>query len=857
MQGSKPALPGWMRALVPPLSYGVRDGFAHLPSLKGLEGLLHSVKAQIVEQTDHSVGSHRELLERLSTQLRGFDHWEDHVRRQALVKLVQELSMVGELPEPLNQLVKVRPESSSESSTIVAQEASKPTSKLTSEKTGTKITKNKRAKEPEALRACSARVSPYGGAGLAIAVSETAKSSKLQKVIQERGISTVEEALFYFPRAYEDRRKIVNIAQLRTGERGVSIGEVKLAGETTVGRRKVFRVVLGDSTGTVAVTWYHYVFWMKQRFVVGRRFLFTGEVKSFGGMREIAHPEMELIEDNVPDPAHFGRIVPLYSGFERGDQRAFRAWMYQIVPQYGQELEDPLPETMLQRLGLPVLSEAVQRVHFPEKVGLETLLAHRTRAQRRLAYDELFFIELGMALRRKGVQLTSGIAFTCTMQEVDKALAYLPFSFTGDQKKAFEEIKADMLAPEPMNRLLQGDVGSGKTAVAFAALMIAVQNGYQAAFMAPTEILAEQHCRNFENWLKDETNIKVVLLKSSIARKSKEEIKKNIASGEVQIVVGTHALLQENVSFARLGIVVVDEQHRFGVLQRAQLMQKGVRPDVLVMTATPIPRTLAMTLYGDLEVSVIRQMPPGRKPVKTRVFRASQRELVYQMTGNELIKGRQAFVIYPLVEESEKLDLQSATEGAQLLAERFPEYRVGLVHGKMAVEEKEAAMEAFRSGQSQILVSTTVVEVGVDFPNASVMLIESAERFGLSQLHQLRGRVGRGQEVSYCYLIGPEWCSENAYQRLTIMAQTSDGFEIAEKDLQIRGPGELLGTKQSGVPGLVRADLIRDQDLLLVAKKEARILVENDRYLHKPEHQRLRQVLDKKWEGNLPLSQVG
>ncbi len=505
---------------------------------------------------------------------------------------------------------------------------------------------------------------------------------------------------------------------------------------------------------------------------------------------------------------------------------------------------------------MPRLADALREVHFPSTADLEALDAHATPFQRRFAFDELFFIQIGLALRRKGVKLEPGVQFKIDETILRRARERLPFQPTNAQVRAVKDIAADMAKPEPMNRLLQGDVGSGKTAVALMCASIAIENGYQVALMAPTEILAEQHHRNLSGWLAS-TGHRSVLLSAGLRKKEKDEAKALAASGEAHVVIGTHALIQGDVAFQKLGLVIIDEQHRFGVLQRAELMNKGVRPDVLVMTATPIPRTLSMVLYGDLELSVLDELPPGRSPVITKVFRDRQREQVYALMRRELEKGRQAYVIYPLVEESEKLDLASATEGAQELAERFSGYRVGLLHGRMSQDEKDAIMGEFRSGAVHILVSTTVVEVGVDVPNSTVMVIEDAERFGLSQLHQLRGRVGRGKEQSYCCLVGGNNLSEVARERLGIMEKTSDGFAIAEADLRIRGPGEFLGTRQSGVPGLSMADLARDLDLLEIARSEAQRIVDEDPQLLNPEHAALRTALEERWEGKLGLARVG
>jgi ATP-dependent DNA helicase RecG len=572
----------------------------------------------------------------------------------------------------------------------------------------------------------------------------------------------------------------------------------------------------------------------------------------------MAHPEIEPAEDLEVSSVHFNRIVPVYPGFERGDQRMFRELASVVSESYAPHVEEPLPESLRRKLELMTLTEALKAIHFPAgDADPEMLDRHLSPAHRRLAFDELFFLQLGMGLKRQGVKTEKGITFDVSAPRLEKARGALPFQLTGAQKKVIEEVAQDMGGPEPMNRLVQGDVGSGKTAVAVVASLVALQDGYQVAVMAPTEILAEQHERTFRKLL-EPLGYKVGLLSAAGTAKRKREVREAVARGEIHLAVGTHALIQQEVGFQKLGFVVIDEQHRFGVLQRHTLMSKGVSPDVLVMTATPIPRTLAMTLYGDLDVSVIDELPPGRTPVKTRVFNDKQRARVYEAVASEVQKGHQAYVVYPLVEESEKLDLEDATRGADKLRQVFPGVEVGLLHGRMKPEEKDLVMEAFRAGTIQVLVCTTVVEVGVDVPNASVMVIESAERFGLSQLHQLRGRVGRGAAVSHCYLVANlARSSMDSSERLGVMEHSSDGFVIAQKDLEIRGPGEFLGTRQSGLPELAVANLARDGDLLSLAQQEARRILARDPKLAAPEHQALVKALEERWEGRLALARVG
>jgi ATP-dependent DNA helicase RecG len=524
--------------------------------------------------------------------------------------------------------------------------------------------------------------------------------------------------------------------------------------------------------------------------------------------------------------------------------------MKRLVDGYVDGLDDPLPDALRARHHLELLSLALRAGHFPKTE------ADYASARRRLVYDEFLLLQLGLAIRRQRQGRQPGLAMNPPGALARRLLASLPFALTPAQERVWREIRLDMAEPYPMNRLLQGDVGSGKTVVAALGVLTAVESGYQAALMAPTEILAEQHLMTLGQLLAP-LGVEVALLTNAVKGKARERVRAGAADGSLACVVGTHALVQGDVAFRRLGLAVVDEQHRFGVNQRATLRRKGESPDVLVMTATPIPRTLALTLYGDLEVSVIDELPPGRKPIITKSRTESARRQIYAFLREQVGEGRQVYVVYPLVEESEVIDLRAATEMAdRLQREVFADLKVGLLHGRMAFAEKERVMREFKAGALHILVSTTVIEVGIDVPNASVMLIEHAERFGLSQLHQLRGRVGRGPWRSYCILLSGA-ASEDARRRLDVMTATGDGFKIAEADLSLRGPGDFFGTRQSGLPEFRVADLLRDAAALEAARRDAVALIREDPNLLAPEHRALRTALLQRWRGKLDLAGVG
>uniref|UniRef100_C6DZ45 ATP-dependent DNA helicase RecG n=1 Tax=Geobacter sp. (strain M21) TaxID=443144 RepID=C6DZ45_GEOSM len=687
---------------------------------------------------------------------------------------------------------------------------------------------------------------------------------KLAATLSKKGLNTVEDALYLLPNRYEDRRELKKIAQLRPGNSEAFFATVVSAGaQTTKGGRRYFEAIVKDETGSLPLKWFHFhPNFLAKQLVPGRKGIFIGDVAQFGFQREMHHPEVEwavegedLSQVMARDPDNFGSILPVYPLTEGVSQKVMRRIMRDAVQRYSRYVKGALPDELLRRHQLLPLPVALRDAHLPaQDSDLSALNSGRSAAHRSLAFDELFFLQMGLALKKRGIAVEDGISFQVTHRYTKELLKLLPFSLTAAQKRVLSEIKEDMMSPHPMHRLVQGDVGCGKTLVALMAALVCVENDYQVAIMAPTELLAEQHYLNIHGYCEN-LGINVALLTASV--KGKGDTLDKIASGATQIVVGTHAVIQEKVEFNRLGLGIIDEQHRFGVVQRALLKKKGANPDILVMTATPIPRTLSMTVFGDLSLSVIDELPPGRTPIETRMVRESRRKEVYALVREEAAKGRQAYVIYPLVEETEKSDLKAAVQMAEHLAQEvFPDLRVAVLHGRMPAAEKEAVMKEFKAGSTDILVATTVIEVGIDVPNATVMVIEHAERFGLSQLHQLRGRVGRGSERSRCILLAGDKLSEDGQKRLEVMVQSSDGFVIAEADLQIRGPGDFLGTRQAGLPELRVADILRDGGVLEQARKDAFALVERDPELTAPGHERLRGEMMLRWGGRLELAGI-
>jgi ATP-dependent DNA helicase RecG len=678
-------------------------------------------------------------------------------------------------------------------------------------------------------------------------------------------IRTVRDLLFHFPARYHDYSEVRPIAQIEVGEEQTVVGEIWTVRAGMMGRaRKGTEAIISDASGTMRVIWWGQTY-VARRLKEGTRVVLSGRVNAFRGRLQLENPEIEMLDD---ESLHTRRLVPVYPSTEGLYQRPLRSLVKQAVDAFGEKLEEPLPEDLRRRLQLMSLDEALRLVHFPDT------LERAEAARRRFALEELLYIEIGVVRRRQEWQAAGGAPPLSLPDTVRSGfLESLPFELTGAQRRAIDEVLSDIGGDVPMTRLLEGDVGSGKTVVAALALLAAVASGHQGAIMAPTEILAEQHFRTFSHildaasheaevdgvWFQETGSgylalrppympqpVRVALLKGSLKGSEKSATKEAIARGEVDIAVGTHALVQEAVSFQRLGLAVVDEQHRFGVVQRAALRGKGTNPHVLVMTATPIPRTLALTVYGDLDITVLNEMPPGRPEVKTWRAGPHNRARAFDFVRDRIREGRQGYVICPLVEESEAIEAKAAVQEFERLArDVFPEFRLGLLHGRLPAAEKDGTMRSFRDGELDILVSTAVVEVGIDVPNATVMVIEGADRFGLSQLHQFRGRVRRSTEQAYCFLLSDN-PSEEAQERLEIVANVNDGFRLAEEDLRLRGPGEYFGTRQSGLPDL-RVAKLTDVELIETARREATRLLGEDPELAQPQHAGLREQVQRLW----------
>ncbi|MBI5506537.1 MAG: ATP-dependent DNA helicase RecG [Deltaproteobacteria bacterium] len=696
------------------------------------------------------------------------------------------------------------------------------------------------------------------------------------EMLEKAGLCTLEDLLYHLPFRYEDRRSITTLRQARLG------GEVNIVGRVSglrehrrQGRRGgVLRALLTDESGWAELLWFHQTGYFKERLAEGSLWLVHGRVEAAprGGL-QIVHPEIEALEAGEGGQANLralaaglARILPVYQ--KPGDipVAAMRRIVGQVVDGLATEARSVVPESVRSRASLMPVAEALRYVHGPPgDADIAALAESASRAHRTLIFEELFALQVGMTLRKAERARQPGIAMPRADERIRGYFARLPFVPTLAQKRVVHEIAADMAAGQPMNRLVHGDVGSGKTVVAFAAALQAIAAGYQVAVMAPTELLAEQHFATMRPWAEAE-GLDIRMLTGSLRSTAAREVREAVAAGHTQLVVGTHALIQQATGFARLGLAIVDEQHRFGVLQRAAIHssaaiegdKEGPRADTLLLSATPIPRTLSLTLYGDLDVSFLDELPAGRRPITTRVIRTAARARLHERMAAAMREGRQCYIVYPLVEESEAMDLADATSMAeQLQAGAFREFRVGLVHGRMKAAEKDAVMRRFKAGDIHVLVATTVIEVGIDVANATIMVVEHAERFGLAQLHQLRGRVGRGSLDSFCCLVADVGQSAESFERLRVMERTSDGFEVAEADLKLRGPGEYLGTRQSGVPAFRAANLVRDGELLTMARKEAMAWLAQDPALARPESAELRRAIERRWSSVLGLAEVG
>jgi ATP-dependent DNA helicase RecG len=676
---------------------------------------------------------------------------------------------------------------------------------------------------------------------------------KMSELLGRLNIKTVDDLLRHYPRQHLDFQNHLKVSQVKPGEDVTILGTIRSVGayESKKGNVSILNISINDGSGSIGIS--KFVGGRSNRYMLerykasypkGAQVIASGRVErdSYSGRLQLKNAEIEVLgslaaSDGEIDTLHTGRLVPVYPLTEGLSLRHLRSMIHNALDHFAGFIEDPLPESVKERLQLPDIERAFWGIHFPES------LEEKDEARNRLVFDELLVTQLHLALRRHRFQ-NSGEALRLASAG-GKLLAsfreLLPFKLTGAQERVFGEIARDLAGAKPMHRLVQGDVGSGKTVVAAMSALVAIENGYQVAVMAPTEILAEQHYRQFQQWLTP-LGLRCALLLGKQGVRERRSIQQGLTSGQIHIAIGTHALIQDDVEFKQLGFVIIDEQHRFGVKQRSRLKAKGTNPELLTMTATPIPRTLALTLHGDLDVSEIDELPPGRKPVETTLIGAGQKKDLKALIREQIVLGRQVYIVFPLIEESETLSARAATvEYERLRTTVFPEISIGLMHGKLKPQEKDEVMEAFRAGEYKILVSTTVIEVGVDVPNATVMVIENADRFGLAQLHQLRGRVGRGAEKSYCYLVA-DVRSELTRQRLGIMTETNDGFVIAEKDLELRGPGEFLGVRQSGLPEMMLADIVQDARVLETARKVAIEMVREDPELKN--YPRLKEILE-------------
>jgi ATP-dependent DNA helicase RecG len=829
----------WLDRLARPIEFASRDAFARLPTVKNLSTY---VSSQILHALSHQV--YPKSIEAALLKLRAL--FEEDQQRFTLEEQQRRLREAAAILRTL-------------------REATEDQGRVWEEPEALTVPQPAPSKSTRDLWTVPIRFAKGVG---------PQRASTLQRL----GIETVEDALWTVPWRYEDRSVMTPIGQLVPGMVTAVCGTVvKNSAKRTRNRRfTVLEIGLEDQTGRLQAVFFNQPY-LEQIFAVGKSIMMSGRV--IAGKQGWMVPRMdvsqyEVVGEGTESTLHVGRIVPIYHETKGWTSRQMRVLMRGLVDEHAADLQDILPVPIRARQRLLPVQEAVVQIHFPKAgADLAALELGKSPVHRRLAFEELFLLQMALAARQRSVQVEKKrLHFNPRTPLLDKLGRVLPFTLTTAQDQVIREIFRDMIAPRPMNRLVQGDVGSGKTVVALHAIVLACGSGYQAALMAPTEILAEQHYRNLSPLLHS-LGVNAALLRGSDKAATKKNQITHLASGRIQVAIGTHALIQKGVAFKSLGLAVVDEQHKFGVLQRKTLIEKGYGPDVVVLTATPIPRTLAMTVYGDLDVSIIHTLPPGRKPVRTFLFGEAQRRRAYQILRDELQNKRQVYVVYPLVEESEKTDLQAAIQGAERLQEgELKEFRVGVLHGRMKQADKEAVMTDFTEGKIQVLVATTVIEVGVDVPNATVMMIEHAERFGLAQLHQLRGRVGRASYQSYCLLMAatmgrnktlpgkrPTGNQESASlvkERLEALVRSNDGFVIAEEDLRIRGPGEFFGFRQWGMPEFRVANIVRDGDLLHQARLEAFSLLKQDPQLTASAHQGIKEAMLRKWQTKLELGSI-
>jgi ATP-dependent DNA helicase RecG len=815
-------------------------GFDNRAVFGGLQNMLEPWKKEAQENKIP-----QQLIEAVLSRLRDYPKLSPQSRQEVLSGLWHRLcseypelkSIMSEVPSIEEPKVEARQVQGSEVAALKVQKQEEQLPEAEGEKHEAEPTQPIEKEPPvaaeEALETTTALEAPL--------TTLPGIGPKTARTLKKLGLETLGDLLWHLPRRYDDYTQLKTINRLWYGEEVTVIGTVEdiQVRQVRNGRMKLTEAVIGDGTGSLRVTWFNQP-WIANKLTSGKGVVLSGKVDQYLGRLTMNTPEWEPL-DRIQ--LHTNRIVPVYPLTAGVTAKWLRRIINSVISRYAKRVRDPLPSSVIESADLLPLPIALKEIHFPD--DWESL----KKAQHRFAFDEMFLLQLGVLAQKYEWEKLQTLPLPIDPAFMDHFINSLPFQLTNAQKRALEAVQSDLADPQPMNRLIQGDVGSGKTVVAAAAIAIAAANGSQSAFMAPTSILAEQHLMTLKALLVEGANIpedRIRLLLGSTPESEKDEIRQGLSQGIIQVVIGTHALIEDPIQFAKLGLVIIDEQHRFGVNQRAMLRSKGENPNLLVMTATPIPRSLALTIYGDLDLTVIDEMPPGRKPIETRVLTPIERNRAYQFIKSQLELGRQAFIIYPLVEESEKIDAKAAVEEhQQLQAEIFPEYKVGLLHGRLRPDEKEEVMQRFRSGEYQILVSTSVVEVGVDIPNSSVMLIEGANRFGLAQLHQFRGRVGRDDQPSYCLLI-PDSIDNADNERIKAMEKTQDGFELAEIDLDQRGPGDFLGTRQAGFAELQMARLT-DVHLIEQARNEAKKIFKLDPELSRHEHHSLAEVLERFW----------